>query len=126
MRTQGTVTVYNGEHHTPSSGYTVTISLTNPVNGSHFYAFEIYTCQSDEGYEGVLLDTISSPTGSATVTVNNVWGIHCVLYGTVPDAYAATATITGNITQETTYPDAIWFAVNGSGTIILDGIDYDD
>lgn len=42
VRTQGTVTVYNGAHHSVSSGYSITVSLTNPINPQAFVSCQVY------------------------------------------------------------------------------------
>ena len=78
------LTVYNGAHHQPTpSGYTVTVSLTNPVNPSHFsdgYIFELYADSMSD--TGATLATISSPAGTTEVTVSGgIYGIQLYLSG---------------------------------------------
>ena len=59
--------VYAGEHHQPApSGYTVTVSLTNPSGVAHFGTVSIDTADSS-WYADEALGNINSPTGEITI-----------------------------------------------------------
>ena len=77
------LTVYNGAHHQPTpSGYTVTVSLTNPVKGGLFSSCVIWECLSDDPYDtGNQIGAITSPTGTTTVTTTS-YGISVQINGT--------------------------------------------
>jgi hypothetical protein len=122
--------VYNGAHHalTPS-GYTVTISLTNPVNPSYFSGCYVTEQLSSTDYDtGETLGEIQSADGSVTVTVPaSVYGILIDIgaeYGYyAPDEDIST---TGGISHIRFGAMGHMFEVTGSGTITLDSIYYDD
>lgn len=111
------------------SGYTVTVSLTNPVNASEFSYCEINEqITSANNDTGSLLASISSASGNATVTVSaSIYGIQVVPVGM--SVYVTTSGIscTGGVTYAGADPMGGYkFAVTGNGTVTFDGIDYDD
>lgn len=112
-----------------SNGYTVTVSLTNPVNSSSFTNGAIYELYSDDMYDtGETLAIISSPVGTTEVTVSNdIYGIQLYLNGPFP-AYLGGSNVTcsGGVSQATAWSGIANFAVTGDGTIIVDGYDYND
>lgn len=121
--------VYDGSSHeeTPS-GYTVTITLTNPVNSGEFVSGGVYDLPEEFGTRGTKLSTISSPTDSVEVTSNgSSFGIELELVG----SYIAigTVTTTGGVTQGI-YTEGSTFTfqlgVTADGTATISGIDYDD
>lgn len=125
------LTVYNGEHHQPTpSGYTVTVSLTNPVNASRFYSFEINEANNSTDYNNMnKLGEITSPTGSTTITVDtNLYGICLSALGVGAYQYYSASNIscTGGATLANKAINAV-IAVTGDGTVTIDGINwYDD
>lgn len=127
------LTVYNGEHHQPAppapTAPTVTVSLTNPVNASHFTGGYIYELYSDDMSDtGATLATISSPAGTTEVTVSGgIYGIQLSLEGDYP-AYLGNGYVTclGGVSLATAWTGIANFAVTGDGTIIVDGYDYND
>lgn len=124
------LTVYNGEHHQPAPpAPTVTVSLTNPVNASHFTGGYIYELYSDDMSDtGATLATISSPAGTTEVTVSGgIYGIQLSLGGDYP-AYLGYGYVTcsGGVSLATAWNGIANFAVTGDGTIIVDGYDYND
>lgn len=111
------------------SGYTVTVSLTNPVNASSFSRCSIYEALSSNVYDwGNQLATISSATGSTSVSVDSSnYGIVFVASGASVYADLSMCNCTGNVSAEDTDgAGAILFHVTGDGTITIDGVDYDD
>ena len=122
------LTVYNGAHHQPTpAGYTVTVSLTSPTSESYFSSCEIFEYSS--GTKGTQIGTISSPTGSTSVTVTTD-GVLVEIRSTGYFGFGNTTT-TGSVTwnygiNETSSGADIWYDVTGDGTITIDGIDYDD
>lgn len=130
------LTVYNGAHHTIAAGYTVTITLTNPINASAFpsdwgvrvYSFTGYDEAGNPSYAPEdLIGTILSPTDSITVTVpTSATGID-ISYGGLGGC--GTATCTGNITQVTgsgMFWDTEVYEVSGDGTIVVNNINWDE
>ena len=123
--------MYNGEHHQPTpSGYTVTVSLTNPVNASRFYSFEINEANNSTDYNNMnKLGEITSPTGSTTITVDtNLYGICLSALGVGAYQYYSASNIscTGGATLANKAINAV-IAVTGDGTVTIDGINwYDD
>ena len=122
------LTVYNGAHHQPTpADYTVTVSLTNPVNPSKFQDCTIYEALSSTMYDwGDELGSISSSSGSANVTVPAAsYGICVVVNGT--SVNGGTPSGTGGVTFTSgDVWDGFLFHVTGDGTATIDGIDYDD
>lgn len=124
------LTVYNGAHHVPiPSGYTVTVSLTNPVNAVSFRGCCIYEAFSNDVYDqGNQIGSISSATGSTSVSVDSSnYGIIVIVSGTAVSTDLSMCSCTGGVSAEDTDSGgAILFHVTGDGTITIDGIDYDD
>ena len=122
------LTVYNGAHHAASSGYTVTVSLTNPSGIAHFGSVSIYTADSswlaDEA-----LGYINSPTGSITVTVpSSAYGIIVGCSGSWVGSSIVDATITCTGGASPDGYDGMGganFTVTADGTITIDGIDWE-
>lgn len=120
------LTVYNGAHHAVSSGYTVTVSLTNPVNSSAFSRCSIYEALSNDPHDtGTHIANINSPTGTATINVSSsIYGIAVVFEGLSVDGGSASGT--GGVSYSTgDIYDAFVFQVTGDGTATIDGVDYD-
>ena len=124
------LTVYNGAHHVPTpAGYTVTISLTNPVNSQYFQSGSVCEALSDDPWDtGNELGTFSSPTDSISVVVpTTVYGIEVVLTSNYIGAYPWNATCTGGVSVSQNYePGMVVFEVTGNGTIVMDGVNYND
>ena len=125
------LTVYNGAHHSVSSGYTVTVSLTNPINSSGFEAFYIYAAiSSTDYYADTLIGQITSPTGNTTVNVDaNYYGIclHAVGRGNYQSFGGENISCTGGASLANYYISHVVIEVTGDGTVTADGIDwYDD
>lgn len=121
------LTVYNGAHHQPTpSGYTVTVSLTNPVNGGLFSSCAIWECLSDDPYDtGNQIGSITSPTGTTTVTTTS-YGISVWIRGTSVGIDVSGISCTGGVAYSNEYyEDAAAFVVTGNGTVTIDGVDYD-
>jgi hypothetical protein len=120
------LTVYNGAHHAVSSGYTVTVSLTNPVNASGFGSCTIFEALSDDPYDGgQQIAAINSPTGTETISVpTSVYGILVNFRGlSLGDG---TASATGNVSFSSgDISTGFVFHVTGDGTATIDGVDYD-
>ena len=117
------LTVYNGAHHQPTpSGYTVTVSLTNPVNGSDFDSCKILSV-STLTYIGEIL----SATGETTVTIGSGDSIEIHIAGTSLYIDSNGISCTSGI-ELTSYESQspLSFSVSANGTITIDGIDYDD
>ena len=124
VRTQGAVTVYNGEHHAPSSGYSITVSLTNPINSSAFGYCQVYEADTvGDLLSANLLYTLTSPTESATVTTSKPV---LYIYIDAVSLYAGTLTCSGGVTLSRDESIEWWFSLSGDGTIVFDGNDYDD
>ena len=134
VKTQGTITIYDGTHH--SDTHQVTISLSNPVSPSDFVSCGIEELISDHkdgpgNYDDTLpLGEIISPTGSTTVSVHSSsYGIGVFPSGTGSVWYEQSdVSVTGGISYVGTGADVSYTAyrVTGNGTITIDGIDYDD
>lgn len=124
------LTVYNGEHHQPApSVYTVTVSLTNPVNPSEFsYCNVQEQLSSAEGDGGGNLGEISSPTGSITVSVpTGIFGVNVTPNGISISVPRSGISCTGDVSYYgADHIGGFMFEVTGNGTITFDGIDYDD
>lgn len=111
-----------------AAGYTVTVSLTNPIAPAHFGSVGIDTADNSWQADRAL-GSINSPTGSITVTVpSNAYGIivGCDgLYVGTGLEYA-TITCTGGVSlygyNEVGRAN---FTVTADGTITIDGIDWD-
>ena len=141
VRTQGSMAVYAGEYHV--SGYTVSISLTNPfpigveefvscvvyqINSTHLDEFGFYDDLTEIG-------SINSPTGSTSVKVaDTAFAIMVCGDSTGMGVSPGTVQVTGDVVelgfQPKPYPDIAYlnlsFTVAGNGTITIDGIDWND
>lgn len=118
------LTVYNGAHHHISVGYTVTVSLTNPRNSSEFEDWTISESPTDNPPTWTQIGTITSATGSETVTVTERY----ILVATTA-SYSASGTEahSGGIIYIgwSEYPQEFTFEVTGNGTITIDNVNYD-
>lgn len=117
------LTVYNGEHHQPTpSNYTVTVSLTNPVNDYGFISCTLYDATTY-----TQLGSIASATGQATVLLNVGSSLKIEFSGACLAIESSGITCTNGITM-TSYQSQgpLVFSVTASGTITIDGVDYDD
>jgi len=105
--------------------YDVTITLTNPVNPSNFHECVVYQQDSADLYPETQnhLGTITSPTGSATYMVSMPY-IQLEYRGT--SVSAGTATCTGGVSLVVNEGSAEIYEVTGNGTIVSDGVDYND
>lgn len=105
--------------------YDVTITLTNPVNPSNFHECVVYQQDSADLYPETQnhLGTIMSPTGSATYMVSMPY-IQLEYRGT--SVSAGTATCTGGVSLVVNEGSAEIYEVTGNGTIVSDGVDYND
>lgn len=126
VRTEGSAAVYDGAHHPAATSYAVTISLTNPVYPASFGSFTIYPASADGSVNlaDTPLGSISSATGSTSVTVENVWGICCRITPATASFVISSSTISGNITAGRTETVSQWFEVNGDGSITISSIRY--
>lgn len=108
---------------------TVTINLLNPSAPSSFRSFTIY--ETTDGVRGNQIGSISSATGSTTVTVGaSANGIVCEIHG----SYVSPSTSIGdyflsggiglNLVSDGT--GQIGFIVASNGEIDIHHIDYDD
>ena len=123
------LTVYNGEHHQPTpSSYTVTVSLTNPYTPSSFESCTIF--EYSNGIKGNQIGSITSPTGSAELSLSASIGYIMIEFrGGYISVSDYNAVCTGDIAC-TSYNDGsnadMEFSIGSSGTITIDGIDWDD
>ena len=121
------VMAFEGGSEPPApSGYSVTVTLTNPLSSGSFHWCNIYQCDSSsyEPAQEEQIGSITSPTGSATVTVSMPY-LRLWYDGTAVSL--GTDTCTGGVSLVTTYDSAIEvFQVTGDGTIVSDGVDYND
>ena len=124
--------VYAGEHHQPTpANYTVTVSLTNPVNPSWFLSCsikDVITYDSADQWNGDNIGSISSASGSTNVESNSSsFGILVFLNGASISTWEAQIICTGGISlEENDGYGNMFFNVTGDGTITIDGVDYDD
>lgn len=103
------------------SGYTVSISLTNPYSPTYFNRFLIYDRPTSAYSYGELLGEITSPTGETSIIVSeSSYGIILDLQGRT--VIAGLPSCTGGVAHDYGYA----FIVTGDGTILYDGIDWDD
>lgn len=123
---------YAGAHHRLIPPYyTVTVSLANPSGTAHFGQVLIYEASSDDPYQlfDTLLGTITTPTGSATVTVPfSAYGILCRFSGSwigYGPQYA-TNSYTGGVSYGNGDSDVLVFSVTGDGTVTIDGVDWEE
>ena len=122
------ITATNGVISTAGSveTYEVTITLTNPLSSGSFHLCTIHQCDSSsyDPAQEEQIGSITSPTGSATVTVSMPY-LRLFYDGT--SVSLGTVTCTGGVSLVTTY-DAVMevYQVTGDGTIVSDGVDYND
>ena len=119
------LTVYNGAHHAVSSGYTVTVSLTNPVNASRFYGCYIENFTNDT--LGEEIGRITTPTGSIELVIPvSITQISIRLDGSSVDYYPSNISCVGDVSfSGYTGFGGDKFSVTGNGAITYDGVDYD-
>lgn len=105
--------------------YNVTLTLTNPANPSEFTSCNVWQQETADLFPEVQesLGTITSPTGSATFAVSMPY-IHVTYRGM--SVALGTATCTGGVSLVTESGAEQIFKVTGDGTIVSDGVDYDD
>ena len=120
VATDGVISTAGG-----SGAYEVTITLTNPYNPSSFSECVVYQQESADLYPEVReqLGTITSPTGSATFAVSMPY-VQVVYNGS--SVSVGIATCTGGVSFVTSEGAAEIYAVTGDGTIVSDGVNYDD
>lgn len=123
----GITGTYEGEG---PSGYTVTISLTNPYHAGDFVSCTILQTDAVYSTTGVQIGSISSPTGSADVTFDpaSQYTYLCVLFVGGYVAFNSLPTCSSGISYQDNYTGSeggVWFLVEADGTITFDGIDYD-
>lgn len=127
-----TITSASGVISVASSiqSYEVTVSLTNPVNGSAFQSCQIWQMASSSptDLDNVLLATITSPTGSSTVELpETAYGLNLLFYGTSPYVDLDNFSCTGGVSApQYDGGGGFIFVITADGTIVADGIDYDD
>lgn len=114
--------------------YEITVSLTNPISSSDFDYCNIYEAVNpdfEEAMDKTPLATISTATGSATVSISSAsYGIVVSPEGNWGATYAdSNVTCTGKIIiakQSSIFVTARMYLVGSDGTIVLDRIDYGD
>ena len=127
------VPTYSGAHHTAASNYTVTVSLTNPVNAMYFDGGYIYTLTGygPTGYPstGEKIATIYGAVDTAVVNISSsVLGIVIQLDTFGGDFAFGTITCTGGVSNsfKNDGDRIVAFEITGNGTIVLDGNNYND
>ena len=124
------LTVYNGAHHAVSSGYTVTVSLTNPINPSQFSYCDICEQYSAADYDaGLTLGQIQSASGSTSVTVpTSLYGVFIVIMSNYGSSFSSNnISVNGGVSYiGWDGSDGAKFEVTGNGTITIDAVEYDD
>ena len=135
LQTQGKYCTDNiTVEYTKSGGggsYTVTIGLINPRSDSAFVSCTVLEWDGQFGADGQTIGSISSPTGSTTVTTTT-GGIALKLIGgyVVPPPGLYEVLLTGMIGYvhytEGVGSQYMYFAVSGDGTINVSDIDWDD
>lgn len=112
------LTIYDREYRNVCR---VTVSLTNPVNFDDAYSGpEIFSFNTGSDIGG-----IPSASGEITFTIEAEDSIELYVYGPSPYINSAKISCTGGITL-TDYQSQgpLVFSVSASGTITVDGIDY--
>ena len=117
-----------------TSNYTITVSLTNPISPSDFSYCEIYEAENPDFEESMMttpLATLSSPTGSATVSIPSTsYGIIIYPNGNWGATYNVNhVTCTGKIAfirQDAIFVAPSLYLVGSDGTVTINGIDYGD
>ncbi len=104
------------------SDYTVTISLTNPVNDYGFNVGYIYDITSPAN-----LGEITSAEGETTISVPVGHDIEISLSGASVSVDPSGVTCSAGITETShSWSGQLEFSISASGTITIDGIDWDD
>ena len=104
------------------SNYTVIISLTNPVNDYGFNVGYIYDITSP-----AQLGEITSATGDTTISVDVGHDIEISFSGASVSVDPSGVTCTAGITETShSWSGQLEFSISASGTITIDGIDWDD
>ena len=111
-----------------SSNYTVTVSLTNPLNRSEFDGCTIFEALSNDPWDaGKQLDAIISADGTKTIQLSSsVYGLNITAHGTSVSIPTSGISTTGGVTLKQVAGEIVIVEVTGDGTITLDSIDYDD
>ena len=111
-----------------SSNYTVTVSLTNPLNSSEFDCCYIFEALSNDPWDtGEQLDVIISAVGTKTIQLSSsVYGLNINAHGTSVSIPTSGISTTGGVTLKQVVGEIVIVEVTGDGTITLDSIDYDD
>lgn len=111
-----------------SSNYTVTVSLTNPLNRSEFSSCVIFEALSNDPWDtGKQLDVIISADGTKTIQLSSsVYGLNIKAHGTSVSIPTSGISTTGGVTLKQVDGEIVIVEVTGDGTITLDSIDYDD
>lgn len=111
-----------------SSNYTVTVSLTNPRNGSKFSGCNIMEALSNDPWDtGAYLDTIISANGTKTIQLSSsVYGLNITAHGTSVSIPTSGISTTGGVTFKQVDGEIVIVEVTGDGTVTLDSVDYDD
>ena len=123
---------YAGAHHSVIAGYTVTISLTNPRNPSHFgsaYVEELLGADPTvSGNVGNQLAYFSSATDSAEVTIaSGLYGFVVGLSGDYVNPWSGQLICTGGVSGTSDNQGNLIFEVTGDGSATIDNIEwYDD
>ena len=128
---------YTGGGGGGGTAKTVTVTLGYPTSPSYFQSVTIYEgVYADTSpfsfTRGEQIGTITSATGSATVTVSaESNGIECVLRGGYLYVSQGGLHLEGaiggmNVFPSGDSPQSIFFAVAGNGLVELDFIDWDD
>lgn len=124
------VMVFEGGRPQVPSTYSITVSLTNPVNSGQFHYCEIWQMASDSTTDlaNVKLAVITSPTGSCVVECSTAaYGLYIYPWGTSTYADSNNVSCTGGVSLSRQEDNQIFvFTLTGDGTITIDGIDYDD
>lgn len=111
-------------------GKDVTVILKSPRNPSSFYNVDIYKLASGSGDDRIYpaIATITSPTGSATVHIeDNIYGLLLDHYGDSVSVYSGTFEVYGGVSSFNIYDSTIVkYKVDSSGAILETNINYDD
>lgn len=126
-----------GTYTGAASTYSVTITLTNPSMPNAFGSFGINE-QITDGWqdsppsgEGSFIGSISSPTGSTTITIDSAsYGFVCLAYGTgfgnVSWSHASISCTGGVAYMGGNNLGEQAFQVTGDGTATISGLLWDD
>ena len=126
------VTIFGvtGTHQGGGGGKDVTVILRNLRNPSSFYDVKIYKLASDSGDDRIFpeIATITSPTGSATVHLeDNIYGISLEHEGDSVNVYTGSYYIYGGVSDFNIYDTTlVEYKVDSSGAILETSINFDD